>query len=82
MKILKSFKTEENNYKIILNIMETSKIYGATLFVKKICSLNPKEYKYISLQLALEQYSRYVYESGYYSNGGAKNFNQWLKTEI
>lgn len=47
------------------------------LYVKKIVSLNPTEYYYIDLNIALHNY--YIYTTQY---GGEKNFINWLKTEI
>lgn len=58
----------------------------ATLYVKKVWSYNPKKYKYISYQKALDLYDEYIshcLKSGYQSlQTRIKSFEDWLKTEI
>lgn len=52
------------------------------LFVKKIWSLNPSKYKFMPLDRATDDYSRYVascIDAGYRE---WKTFDQWLRTEI
>ena len=63
--------------------MDKSTIDGATLFVKKIVSLNPDKFGFISLQGALEKYSKYLFTiHDDRKRESAKSFRQWLKTEI
>lgn len=60
-----------------------TKIMGVTVFVQKIISLHPTEYKFISLQKALEDYSRYLFTvNDYKKQETAKGFKTWCKTEI
>lgn len=54
-------------------------IMGAIPFVKKIVSLNPDKFKFVSLEWAFDSYSVYLLKC---KGGTAKSFRQWLKTEI
>lgn len=47
-----------------------------TLYVKKVWSYNPTQYKYITLKTAVKQYN------DYFQVTKDKTFIQWLKTEI
>lgn len=47
-----------------------------TTYVKKVCSYNPTQYKYITLKTAVKQYNTY------FTTTKDKNFIEWLKTEI
>lgn len=52
------------------------------LYLKKIWSLNPKKYEYITLSEAELRYREYVItciKAGYDTS---KTFEQWLNTEI
>lgn len=78
--------------------METSTIGGATLFVKKIVSLSPDKFGFMSLQSALDKYHQYLFsvhdhyieilvngterQKGIYKVDSAKGFKEWLRTEI
>lgn len=55
-----------------------------TFYVKKICSLHPTRYKYISLPIALAEYREYCmyWEKAHYDDIELKTFDKWLKTEI
>lgn len=62
--------------------MNQSNVNGATLFVKKIVSLNPIKYDFVSLEWAMESWGQYLLKVGEDKNATAKGFRQWLKTEI
>lgn len=54
-----------------------------TLYVKKISSLHPTQYKYVNIDNALEEYHNYILacaKSGVADQ--AKTFEEWLKSEI
>lgn len=53
-----------------------------TLYVKKLYSLNPDKYKYIRIETATDNYSRYVANCIDTGHNEWKTFEQWLKTEI
>lgn len=54
------------------------------LFVKRICSLNPKKYKFVRLETAIGQYESYLtyFSRGWKKGDEPKTFENWLKTEI
>ena len=63
--------------------MNKTQIDGVTLFVKKLTSLNPTVYKYISLQKALTDYSMYLFTiHDTRKQDSAKSFKKWCTTEI
>jgi hypothetical protein len=49
------------------------------LYVKKLTSLNPRKYKFISLSNAVRGYTDYAKE---YKGIKLKDFTNWLNTEI
>jgi len=51
------------------------------LYVKKLWSLDPDEYKYIPLDMAIMYYSRYLY-TAHATRRNIKSFEEWLDTEI
>ena len=53
-------------------------------YVKKICSLNPKKFKQVAFDDAIESYASYVFAcaTSRYLDLNYKDFNTWLKTEI
>ena len=57
-----------------------------TLYVKKIWSTGPKEYKYVKLDLALKLYDIYLNYYRHVNKAGEgksiKSFEKWLSTEI
>lgn len=59
-----------------------TQILGASLHVKKITSLNPTKFKFMTLALALAQYHDYFGLEYFLNDNQPKSFNQWLKTEI
>jgi len=54
------------------------------LYVKKIWSLNPTKFKYISLETALFNYEHYLtfFDKGWKQKEAPKRFEEWLKSEI
>lgn len=56
------------------------------LYVKKINSLNPTEYKYVEVDKAMIEHQRYVanivHNKNEYVKGEPKLFDVWLRTEI
>lgn len=55
-----------------------------TLHVKKLWSLNPREYRYIPFQNAIKSWNEYIKNAvtrGHNVNE-LKDFDTWLKTEI
>lgn len=50
------------------------------LYVKKIYSLSPDEYKYIPLDFAILHYGKYLHNAQYFKY--IKSFEEWLDTEI
>lgn len=50
------------------------------IYVKKLWSLNPDEYKLITLDEAIEKYGSYCVSVG--ENKYRKSFQEWLATEI
>lgn len=52
-----------------------------TLYVKKLVSLNPKQWKYIQVERATEDYGYYL-EQCNKAFIVAKSFQNWLRTEI
>lgn len=72
------------------------KILNATLYVKKIVSLNPDRHEFIKVEDALDKYHKYLCGVCQYpmmykdKNGviqkadgwGAKGFEEWCMTEI
>ena len=69
--------------RMLTTMNNNTKILDATLFVKKIVSLSPDKFEFISLELALERYHQYlfcVHDSG--RKDTAKGFKEWLRTEI
>ena len=63
--------------------MNNTKILDCTLFVKKIVSLSPDRFEFISLEMALERYHQYLFTvHDYKKKDTAKGFKEWLKTEI
>lgn len=57
------------------------------IYVKKLWSLNPDEYKYINLDEAIEKYKIYctgnLHPKAYGGNNfERKSFQEWLETEI
>ena len=60
-----------------------TKILDCTLFVKKIVSLSPDRFEFLSLELMLEKYHQYLFTINDHSkHDSAKGFKEWLKTEI
>jgi len=73
-----------------------SKIGDTTLYVKKITSLHPTEFKFVSLQWAFDKYLMYlftIHDTPYKETNGAKvykqtradsakSFKEWCRTEI
>jgi hypothetical protein len=56
-----------------------------TIYTKKLTSLNPKKYEYISIEKAIHDYQIYVnmcLENSYHKLSTPKSFHDWLKTEI
>lgn len=57
-----------------------------TLYVKKLTSQNPKEWKYIQVERATEDYAYYLQQCDRRAEavGGCpvKSFQNWLRTEI
>lgn len=49
------------------------------LYVKKVWSLNPTQYEYLSIEKALIKYDDYIVAM---LGQEAKSFKKWLKTEI
>lgn len=54
--------------------------YMDKLYVKKIYSLSPDEYKYIPLDFAILHYGKYLHNAQYFKY--IKSFEEWLDTEI
>lgn len=54
------------------------------LYVKKLCSLNPTRYEFITFNNAIKLYKRYVHDvvGSVYETIYFKSFDEWLKTEI
>lgn len=55
-----------------------------TLYVKKIWSLNPTKYKYMTLEKATKEYNEYLgnWQGYILYKSNPKTFKNWLQTEI
>lgn len=52
------------------------------MYVKKIWSLHPTQYKYISYEKAIKEYNEYLIHCIRDKHDYIKTIDEWLKTEI
>ena len=52
------------------------------IYVKKLCSLCPDKYKFITLEKATSEYKKYLKNPQSIYSTKNKSFENWLETEI